>query len=230
MIKQRIDIVDFHSHILPCADHGSTSLEMSIAQLRHAAKRGMTRVLATPHFYPMNDSVDSFLARRRDSFTLLSSALDSSLPEVKVGAEVMICNGIDRLPDIEKLFIGGTRAILMELPLNDDFQLEYADAVYRLTSDDVTVILAHPERYSASSVECMLDSGAVLQCNASAIVNLARYRRAYRWIENGSVVALGSDIHCNDASAYNNFVKAIDKLGKYSEYIKVNTDFIWDCM
>ena len=34
-------LVDFHSHILPRADHGSDSIETSLCQLESAAKAGV---------------------------------------------------------------------------------------------------------------------------------------------------------------------------------------------
>ena len=59
-----MDIVDFHSHILPEADHGSSSVEESLEQLNLALKRCVTRIVATPHFYPNHDSPERFLRRR----------------------------------------------------------------------------------------------------------------------------------------------------------------------
>ena len=57
-------MIDFHAHILPGADHGSDGLETSKAQLGCLFKEGITRVVATPHFYPQRHSVDTFLERR----------------------------------------------------------------------------------------------------------------------------------------------------------------------
>ena len=37
MDNKKIDLVDFHSHILPRADHGSDSVETSLKQLKLAA-------------------------------------------------------------------------------------------------------------------------------------------------------------------------------------------------
>ena len=37
--------VDFHSHILPGADHGSQNIRTSLAQLRHAAAAGVDTIV-----------------------------------------------------------------------------------------------------------------------------------------------------------------------------------------
>ena len=42
---------DFHSHILPDMDDGSRCAEDSLKMLRMEAEQGVTRVVATPHFY-----------------------------------------------------------------------------------------------------------------------------------------------------------------------------------
>ena len=57
-------VTDFHSHVLPGIDDGSTSVEESIAMLRMAAEQGVRRVIATPHFYPRHDSPEHFLEKR----------------------------------------------------------------------------------------------------------------------------------------------------------------------
>lgn len=44
--------VDFHSHILPKADHGSESVEMSLMQLYCAEKAGVDTIVATPPLLP----------------------------------------------------------------------------------------------------------------------------------------------------------------------------------
>ena len=221
------DIVDFHAHILPTADHGSASLDVSLLQLKKADAYGIKRIVATPHFYPMKEDLDSFLKRRRVAYDMLMGGLDSDAPCIKIGAEVTICDGIDRLPRIDKLFINGTQTVLVELP-PVEFQYEFAASVYRLTSSGINVVLAHPERYESYAVNAMIESGALLQCNASAIVRGFKIRRALPWIANKSVVAIGSDIHGMNFSAYKDFVKATKKLDDYVHFIKEYSDSIWN--
>ena len=227
MVKTGLDIVDFHSHILPCADHGSSSLETSLFQLNQAMRNSVRRIIATPHFYPMDDDVNGFLERRTVAYETLSPLLDDSMPSVKLGAEVMMCNGLDRLPDLEKLFVNGTNTLLIELPISD-FQIEYADTALRIVEQGVDVILAHPDRYSVAAVEYMLESGVKLQCNAYALSKSSKRKIMLPWIASEYVVALGSDIHQCDSSAYKNFAKSISRLGDYAERVKAYTDSVWN--
>ena len=84
-------IVDFHSHILPKADHGSDSSAMSFCQLEIIVYGGTSRVVATPHFYPNHHTLDQFLTRRNASAARLASKLPAFAPTIYVGAEVLVC-------------------------------------------------------------------------------------------------------------------------------------------
>jgi len=96
-------IIDFHAHILPRADHGSDSLETTKKQLLYLKRCGVCTVVATPHFYPQRDNVDTFLKRREESWCRLKSEITEDMPRVLLGAEVLVCSGIDHMPGIERL-------------------------------------------------------------------------------------------------------------------------------
>ena len=61
-------IIDFHSHILPGIDDGSRDIEESIILLDKLAANGTDLVVATPHFYCDEQSVDDFLANRNNAY------------------------------------------------------------------------------------------------------------------------------------------------------------------
>ena len=63
-MRYGIRITDFHSHVLPGADHGSDSVETSERQLELLNGAGIDRVVATPHFYPSDVTVGEFLDLR----------------------------------------------------------------------------------------------------------------------------------------------------------------------
>ena len=43
-------MIDFHNHILPNVDDGSSSLEMSINMIRQAQSQGITDIVNTVHY------------------------------------------------------------------------------------------------------------------------------------------------------------------------------------
>ena len=223
-----MDICDFHSHIMPGADHGCTSVDEAIAQLRLAKRCGVTRVVSTSHFYPHKDSVSSFLERRDAAYAAIVERGEADLPEIRLGAEVLLCANMDELPELDKLCINGTKTILVELPFND-FGNEYVRAVEGMVQQGYEVILAHAECYKPQNVEKVLSVGALVQLNASALISFFRKRRVFNsWMQMRRIVALGSDIHGIDKRSYKNFRRACRRLGEYAEYLKLKSDAIWD--
>ena len=56
--------VDFHTHILPGIDDGSKDEGMTKAMLIEEKRQGVVKIIATPHFYADQMSVDGFLNHR----------------------------------------------------------------------------------------------------------------------------------------------------------------------
>ena len=227
MDNKSVDLVDFHSHILPGADHGSSSVETTLAQLEIASRYGQKRIIATPHFYPHRHTLNSFIQRRNSAVESMLSK-KGSLPEVKIGAEVLLCEGFERFEGIESLCLPGTKSILIELPFVD-FREEYCDAITSIIECGFDVILAHADRYPKENIERLISVGvSKLQLNAESLVTFFKKKHLFSWIEKGLVVALGSDIHGKNEKAYKQFVKAKSAVGEYIEFIKAKSDEIWN--
>ena len=230
MENTRLDVVDFHSHILPGADHGSSSVETSLKQLKLASDAGVTRIIATPHFYPHRHTLDKFLEKREECANALFSVCDGTLPEVKIGAEVLLCEGLEKLPGLEKLCLSGTNYLLIELPFAD-FRHEYCDTVEKIQKSGLKVILAHVDRYAKENIEQMIDIGVErLQVNADSLDKMFKPKHILEWAKRGYVIALGSDIHNDDAKAYKHFTKAKSVLGDSLEMIRAKSDDIFNSM
>ena len=226
MKGSELSVVDFHTHILPCADHGSDSLSTSLAQLRLAKSASVDRIVATSHFYPHRHNIPDYLERRNNAYKLLKSGVDDNTPTVRLGTEVLMCNGIERLDNIDKLCLFGTKTLLLELPFTD-FQPDYYKSAYKLCSDGYRVVLAHADRYSPDNVKKMTDAGALIQLNADSLSRLFVPKHLFSWLDKGLVVALGSDIHMVDKNAYKRFSKAKARLNDYLGYIAEQSDKIW---
>lgn len=218
--------VDFHAHILPKADHGSSSVETSTFQLNAAREAGVYRIIATPHFYPHRHLMEDFLKRRDHAYENLKPHIPEGM-QVKLGAEVLICEGIQNIPGIEKLFVEGTRTLLLELPFHR-YEAYFDTAVKELIEQDIDVIIAHADRYDEKVVEKMLKAGARLQLNASSLDRFFKRRALFDWVDNGDVIAIGSDIHGKDKDAYKHFARAISKVKTKAEYIKAESDKIFN--
>ncbi len=70
-------IIDWHSHILPSVDDGSRNVSESIEMLKRMSLQGIGKVIATPHFFANDESVDSFCERREKSFRKLMAEIQN---------------------------------------------------------------------------------------------------------------------------------------------------------
>lgn len=195
-INSKIDLtLDYHAHVLPGCDHGSDSVETSRKQLAMAAAARVRTVCATPHFYPHKESIPSFLQRREASARLLRENLTADAPQLQLGAEVLICDGMERLDGLPRLCRSETNELLLEMPF---YQWPEAiwDTLYALCERrDIKIVLAHAERYPPEAIEQLIRDNVALQLNSECLTRPLHRKRYLTWIKNGSVKYLGSDIH-----------------------------------
>ena len=187
--------LDYHAHVLPGCDHGSDGVETSRKQLAMAAAAGIRTVCATPHFYPHKESIPSFLQRRAESAQLLRESLTAEAPQLRLGAEVLICDGMERLDGLSRLCREETDELLLEMPFYQ-WPEPVWETLYRLLERrDIRIVLAHADRYPPEDIERLIEDGVLLQLNAECLTKPLRRRRYLSWIESGAVRYLGSDIH-----------------------------------
>lgn len=195
-------LIDFHSHILPGIDDGSTSVEESIAMLRLEAEQGVTKVVATPHFYPETDSPDRFLQRRNAAYTRLVEAMvdEAGLPEIILGAEVTYFRGISNSEVLSDLQIGNTGHILIEMPYERWPDYAYRELEELVSKQSLTPIVAHVDRYlgrfsSHGIPEHLSRLPVLVQANADFFLHPATAGKALRMLKKGQIQLLGSDCH-----------------------------------
>ena len=212
--NSKIDLtLDYHAHVLPGCDHGSDSVETSPKHLAKAAAARVRTVCATPHFYPHKESIPSFLQRREASARLLRENLTADAPQLQLGAEVLICDGMERLDGLPHLCRSETNELLLEMPF---YQWPEAiwDTLYALCERrDIKIVLAHAERYPPEAIEQLIRDNVALQLNSECLTRPLHRKRYLTWIKNGSVKYLGSDIHML-GDGYRAWEKCVKLLGK----------------
>jgi len=192
-------MIDFHSHILPAIDDGSSSVTESLQLLTQLREQGITTVVATPHFYADAQSVDAFLRRRDDAYHQVMGQCVDAVPQIRLGAEVLYYNGISHLDGLERLCIEGTRILLLEMPFTRWSSTVLREVLEIANNMDVTVVLAHIERYMRYQRSGVLDElrrqGVLMQVNASYFAERVTRRSALRQLASGHIHLLGSDCH-----------------------------------
>ncbi len=214
-------MIDWHSHILPAIDDGSKDIEESFTLLKTQALQGVDTVIATPHFFANDESVDEFIARRDASLQKIIDLKDESLPEIICGAEVKYYQGISKMEGLKQLCIGGSKLILMEMSMSKWTEYTVSELTELAMRNEVKVILAHIERYydmqKKSVWERLYESGILMQVNASYFIDFFTKRKALKMLAGGGIHFIGSDCH-NSTSRPPNTSKAYELIqGKLGE-------------
>lgn len=191
-------MIDFHAHILPGIDDGSESVDESMIMLDSMKNQGIKTVVATPHFYANDESVDDFIERRNAAYSSLKER-STNEPEIVLGAEVRYYDGISRLPDLKKLRIEGSKLLLLEMPFNQWTEYAVKEIIDIAGRGKITLVLAHIERYltmqKSGVLSRLLDNGVLLQSNASFFIGRFSRSKAIKMIKNNQIHFIGSDCH-----------------------------------
>lgn len=217
-------MIDWHSHILPGLDDGSRDVAESISLINMQMAQGVDTVIATPHFYANDETVNSFLERRKKAFELLKPQLPEGSPKIKLGAEVRYYQGISRMEDLSLLRIEDTKLLLLEMPITVWTEYTVKELIELSGKSNMRIILAHIERYlrlqKRSVWERLYDNGILMQMNTSFVMSLRSKRKAISLLKEGIVQLLGSDCH-DTVLRPPQFTKAFEIIQK-----KIGDDFI----
>ena len=193
---------DFHSHILPGVDDGSKSVEESLEMLRAMAQQGITHVVATPHFYPQQDTPECFLKRRAEAEAALREAMagEKDLPELSIGAEVYYFRGISDSEAIKAFAVDKKRCILIEMPGLPWTEIMYRELENLYVKRGLIPVIAHLDRYigpfRTHGIPKRLAALPVLvQANADFFLDRSTSAMALRMLKKGRIQLLGSDCH-----------------------------------
>lgn len=206
--------IDFHAHILPGLDHGCKNIEEAKQQLELAKKARVTCIVATSHFYPHSESVASFLSRREEAYQAMKQLAQEAGIQVKLAAEVLLCEGMENMEDLDKLCVSNTNTMLLELPQNGEWSTGLQESLIHIQTDkNIRVLLAHVERYPKKKMLELMDQGFRVQMNGDYIASFKSKSLLKQAIKKQLLYGIGSDIH-GVKKGYRAYHKAIKKLGK----------------
>ncbi len=208
--------IDFHSHVLPQMDDGSASVEESLEMLAASRAQGVEVMLATPHFYAVDESLELFLERRARAAELLREQYHSELhPRICLGAEVEFFSGIARSRLTEQLTVAGTRLILVEMPFMRWSEAQIAELAFLRENRGLIPVVAHIERYEKyqkrGTVESLIERGILFQSNAEYFLDAKTAKRAKRRLLRGEIAVIGSDSH-NMSTRVPNLMQACEEI------------------
>lgn len=213
-------MIDFHSHIIPNIDDGSSSLEESINLIKEAEKAGFTAIISTSHYiegyYDYNQE-----ERKKYLENLYNVENNDKNVKLYLGSEIYITEDMFELIEQEKAStINNSRYILFELPMNSKTFLA-KEIVYRAIEKGYLPIIAHPERYTYVQEDInyareLSNRGALFQSNYGSIIGMYgnhAKKTIYKLLEDDLIQFLGSDVH-REGQIYNKVPKILKKLEK----------------
>lgn len=213
-----MNVIDFHSHILPKMDDGSHSTDESLKMLRMEAEAGIKTVAVTPHFYAELDTPETFLKRRSEALARLEEKLTDDLPKILSGAEVAYFEGMKNCEMLGEMTIGQTGLLLIEMPIGGWTERMFSEIMQLAEILKITPLLAHVDRYNVSCSETALlkkfvMNGGLIQANASSFLHFATAGKMIKMINGNLVHLLGSDCH-NISTRPPNLGAAVEKIMK----------------
>ena len=139
-------MLDIHAHILPNVDDGAKNLENAITLLEMMAQQGITDVIATPHFYPSEATLEEFKEKTQISLETLKNA-NVKLPNILLGCELYYFNGVSKSEYIKEFTLNGSNYLLLEPSYSCITKAFLSELLYLKNDLNITPIIPHIERY-----------------------------------------------------------------------------------
>ena len=212
-------MIDFHSHILPNIDDGSTSIGETINLVEEASKVGFTGIISTSHYIQGYYEFDCY--ERNQLLDIVQNKIQSDNLELYLGSEIYFSSEIiDLIKDKKASTINNTRYLLFELPMNTK-PLFVKELVYELIQNGYRPIIAHPERYSyvqdeINYVRELANLGTLFQANYGSVLGMYgndAKKTLKKLLKDDLISFLGSDVH-RTGQIYPKIPKALKKINK----------------
>lgn len=208
-------LFDIHSHILPNVDDGAYDIEESLKLISLMKEQGITDIIATPHFYPQEDNLESFIDKTESAFKELKAKLDDSSVNIFLGAEILYFKGIGKPASLKHLCLNSSNYLLLELyegAINDSLFEDISSMIQNL---GITPIIAHIERYYKFKnfrklLKFVTENNIPTQVNASAFFT-PYYKHIIKKLFKANLVSfIATDTH-----SYNLRPPMLDKAYEY---------------
>ena len=181
-------------------DDGAKDVETSIRIIRELKKQGVSKVVATPHFYSHREDIELFIKRRKVAYESLEQHWEENMPAMLFGAEVYLERGISELEHLHDLCITDSNYILLEFPYDKmkDWMIEEINNItYKF---EVTPILAHIDRYldlfeKSDYDKIFEETECIYQINNTALMSRNSLKFVLKLIKKDFPILFGSDTH-----------------------------------
>lgn len=195
-------IIDLHSHILPGVDDGAMSIDDAVEMAVLAARSGIRKIVATPHFqHGRGSSIEAI----EDAFAALLYAFEYEQIDIilEKSMEIMASDDLPELLQQGKVWtFPNSSYFLVEFSPDED--TDYFDwLLNQCAVAGFTPVIAHPERYHAvrrhpEMVQQWQKKGYGVQVNRDSLLGVFgehAFRCADFLMRKGWVNCIASDAH-----------------------------------
>ena len=141
-------IIDLHNHILPGVDDGAMSMDDAVEMAALAARCGIGKIVATPHYHYGSSASTEAL---EDAFSALCAALEYEQIGIALekSMEIMADDDLPELLQQGKVWTYPNSSYFL-VEFAQDEEQEYFDWLLdRCAAAGFIPVIAHPERYRA---------------------------------------------------------------------------------
>ena len=213
-------MVDIHTHIIPCVDDGSPSLEESINMIKHEIDIGVDTIICTPHH--IIKKYEKSVEEIKKQFELLvNEVTKQNLPiKLLLGQEICYSNHEDQIKMLKEgklLTLNNTNRVLLEFSFHHEPD-DLLDIIYNFSISGYQVIIAHVERYEWMTYDKVLslrNEGALIQINSDSYLGLSNWREkrlTRKLIRKHLVDFIASDTHSFRPSTLDKSYKKIKQI------------------
>ena len=217
-------MTDIHTHIIPCVDDGSPSLEESIKMIKHEIDIGVDTIICTPHH--IYGRYMKTVEEIKEQFELLKGEVEKEKLPIKLllGQEICYSHREDQITMLKEgklLTLGGSNKILLEFSFIREPE-DILEVIYNFSINGYKVIIAHVERYEWMTYDKALslrNEGALIQINSNSYLGLTTWKEkrfTRKLIKNGLVDYVASDTHSFRPSTLDKAYQKINKLELFS--------------
>ena len=196
-------MIDIHTHIIPFVDDGSSSLEDSLAMVKHEISIGVDTIICTPHH--IKHRYEKSVEEIKTNFNLLKAEVEKQNLPVKLllGQEICYTHREDILSFLNEgklLTLNNSKYVLLEFSFTREPE-DITDIIYNFSIKGYKVIVAHVERYewiSLDKVVNLKNEGALIQINSGSLVGQTTWKEkrfVKKLLKRNLVDIIASDVH-----------------------------------
>lgn len=194
-------MIDFHTHILPRIDDGSTSPEETMELIREAKEAGFDAIISTSHYVEGYYETEANV--RENLINIINNNNENGI-KIYPGSEIYISRYIvDFIKERKASTINNTRYLLFELNMNTCNKRELKEIIFNILENKYIPIIAHPERYKFVQKDPnmlieLIDMGVLFQSNFGSLVGIYGENAniiVRKLLESDMIHFLGTDVH-----------------------------------